>query len=142
MPLVSITRLRLRSWRYLPPFFVAAFRSVLQARGAKGNLAVSTLREAHNTFWTRSLWADEAAMKSFMESGAHGAVMPKLLEWCDEASVVRWTQDCAQEPTWKEAHRRMQRDGRASRVSHPSEAHRRFYVAAPQVRSSGDPRFR
>jgi hypothetical protein len=24
----------------------------LQARRAKGNLAVSTLREAHNTFWT------------------------------------------------------------------------------------------
>ncbi len=126
MPLVSITRLRLRSWRYFPTFLLAAFRSVLQARRAKGNLAVSTLREARYTFWTRSLWTDEAAMRSFVESGAHRTVMPELLEWCDEASVVHWTQDSAQEPTWEEARQRMQLDGRPSRVNHPSEAHRRF----------------
>jgi hypothetical protein len=114
----------------------------LQARRAKGNLAVSILREAHNTFWTRSLWSDEAAMKSFMVSGAHRTIMPKLLEWCDEASVARWTQDFAQKPTWQEVHQRMQRDGRASRVNHPSEAHRRFDLPAPQVRRSGELRFR
>jgi hypothetical protein len=142
MPLVSITRLRVRSWRYLPPFFVAAFRSAWQARRAEGNLAVSILREAHNTFWTRSLWTDEADMKSFMMSGTHRTIMPKLLEWCDEASVARWTQDSAQEPTWEEAHQRMQRDGRASRVNYPSEAHRRFDFPAPEVRRSGNLRFR
>jgi quinol monooxygenase YgiN len=76
------------SWRYLPAFTVAA----LQARRANGNLAVSLLREADNTFWTRSLWTDEAAMKSFMVSDAHRSIVPKLLEWCDEASVARWTQ--------------------------------------------------
>ena len=142
MPLVSITRLRVRSWRHLPAFSVATFRSALQARRAKGNLAISLLREARNTFWTRSLWTDEAAMKSFMVSGAHRTIMPKLLEWCDEASVARWTQDSAQMPTWEEAHQRMQRDGRASRVNHPSEAHRRFDIPAPQVRRYGELRFR
>lgn len=76
-------------------------------------------------------------MKSFMESGAHRTIMPKLLEWCDEASVVHWTQDSTQEPTWEEAHQRMQRDGRPSKVNHPSEAHRRFDLPAPSVRSSG-----
>jgi hypothetical protein len=142
MPLVSITRLRVRSWTYLPAFFVAAFRSALQARRAEGNLAVSILREAHNTFWTRSLWSDEAAMKSFMVSGAHRTIMPKLLEWCDEASAARWTQDVVQKPTWEEVHQRMQRDGRASRVNHPSEAHRRFDLPALQVRRSRELRFR
>jgi heme-degrading monooxygenase HmoA len=88
MPFVSITRLRVRSWRYLPGFFVAALRSRWQARNASGNLAVSVLRETDNTFWTRSLWVDEAAMKAFMASGAHRAIMPRLLEWCDEASVT------------------------------------------------------
>ena len=90
MPHVSITRLRVRSWRYLPAFFVAALRSALQARRAKGNLAVGMLREARNTFWTRSLWTDEAAMRAFMVSGAHRMIMPRLLEWCDEASVAGW----------------------------------------------------
>ncbi len=142
MPLVSITRLRVRSWRYLPAFVVASFRSALQARRAKGNLAVTLLREAHNTFWTRSLWDDEAAMKSFMVSGIHRTVMPKLLKWCDEASVARWTQDSAQQPTWDEVHQRMQHDGRASRVNHPSEAHRRFDIAALQMKRSNELRFR
>jgi hypothetical protein len=142
MPLVSVTRLRVRSWKYLPAFFVATLRSALQARRAKGNLAVSILREAHNTFWTRSLWIDEAAMTSFMMSGAHRTMMPHLLEWCDEASVARWTQDIAQKPTWEEVYQRMQREGRTSRVKHPSQAHRRFEFPAPKVRRTGELRFR
>ena len=139
---MSITRLRLRSWRNLLRFFVAAFQSVLQARRAKGNLAVSTLREAHNTFWTCPLWTDEAAMKFFMESGRTARSCRNCSNGATRRPLCTGLKNSAQEPTWEEAHQRMQRDGRASRVSHPSEAHRRFYVPAPQVRSSGDPRFR
>jgi heme-degrading monooxygenase HmoA len=113
---------------------IAALRSALQARRARGNLAVSVLKEARNTFWTRSLWTDEAAMKNFMVSGAHRTIMPHLLEWCDEASVAHWTQDSAQQPTWEEVYQRMQRDGRISKVNHLSEAHRRFEIPAPKVR--------
>lgn len=141
MPLVSITRLRVRSGRYLPAFFFAALRSAFQARRAKDNLAVTILREAHNTYWTRSLWANEAAMTSFMLSGVHRTVMPKLLKWCDEASVARWTQDSPQQPTWDEVHQRMQRDGRTSRVNHPSEAHRRFHIPALEMKRSRELRF-
>ena len=142
MPLISITRLRVRSWRYLPAFLIAALRSALQARRVRGNLAVSVLKEARNTFWTRSLWTDEAAMKNFMVSGAHRTIMPHLLEWCDEASVAHWTQDSAQQPTWEEVYQRMRRDGRVSKVNHPSEAHRRFEIPAPKVRRNGELRFK
>jgi hypothetical protein len=142
MPLISITRLRVRPWRYLPAFLIAALRSALQARRARGNLAVSVLKEARNTFWTRSLWTDEAAMKNFMVSGAHRTIMPHLLEWCDEASVAHWTQDSAQQPTWEEVYQRMRRDGRVSKVNHPSEAHRRFEIPAPKVRRNGELRFK
>jgi hypothetical protein len=93
------------------------------------------LREPRNIFWTCSLWIDEPAMRAFMVSGAHRPIMRRLLEWCDEASVAHWTGDSAQKPTWEEAHLRMQRDGRPSRVNHPSEAHRRFDISAPNVRS-------
>jgi hypothetical protein len=68
--------------------------------------------------------------------------MPKLLEWCDEAAVVHWTQDCDQEPDWEEAHRRMRREGRASKVNHPSEAHRRFESPAPRIGRGGSLRLR
>jgi hypothetical protein len=70
MPFISVTRLRVRSWKYFPALLIAAFRSAVQARRANGNLAVSVLGEARNTFWTRSIWIDETAMKGFMVSGA------------------------------------------------------------------------
>jgi quinol monooxygenase YgiN len=142
MPFVSITRLRLRSWTYLPVFFVAALRSALQARRAAGNISVIVLRDARNTFWTQSLWRDEAAMRSFMMSGAHQTIMPKLLEWCDEASIVHWTQDSLQPVSWDEGHRRMQHDGRASRVRYPSGAHQRFEIPAPVIGRAGDLRLK
>jgi hypothetical protein len=106
------------------------------------NASTREISEAHNTFWTRSLWADEAAMMSFMVSGVHRTVMPKLFKWCDEASVARWTQDSAQQPTWDEVHQRMQRDGRASRVNHPSEAHRRFEIPTLGMKRCKELRFR
>jgi len=65
MPFVSITRLRVRRWRYLPGFLLYALASTLQARRASGNLAVSVLNDADFAFWTRSMWTDEAAMRAF-----------------------------------------------------------------------------
>ena len=131
MTFVSITRLRLRAWRFFPGIAWYTLRAVRQARSAPGNLDVRLLREPNNTFWTCSLWGDEAAMRSFMQSGAHRKAMPKLVDWCDEASVVHWQQDDAVPPPWPEAHRRMQAEGRASKVRYPSEAQRRFEIPAP-----------
>jgi hypothetical protein len=132
MPFVSITRLRVRSWRYLPAFLFQALRAARQAKAASGSLAVSVLRDADLAFWTRTVWIEEAAMRSFMVSGTHRRVMPRLLEWCDEASVVHWVQDSPEPPSWPESHRRMQQEGRRSKVNHPSEAQRRFEIPAPR----------
>ena len=132
MPLVSITRLRVRSWRYLLPFIYFSIRSSRQAKVAEGNLAVSLLRDSNNTYWTRTVWTTEAAMKSFMLAGAHQQVMPRLLEWCDEAAVVHWGQDSDREPDWEEAHRRLQEEGRRSKVKHPSPEHEKYLIARPK----------
>ena len=139
---VSITRLRVRSWKYLPAFLIAALRSALQARQAKGNIAIAVLADVQNTFWTRSLWRDEGSMREFMRSGAHLSIMPHLLEWCDEASVSHWSQDSIHNPTWEEAHEHMQRDGRPSKVNHPSDAQRRFDIPAPKVSRNRQLRFK
>jgi hypothetical protein len=132
MPLVSITRLRVRSFRYLPVFAIEAFRSARQAKNAPGNLAVSLLNDSHLTFWTRTLWKDEAAMRAFMIAGAHRHVMPHLLQ-CDEAAVVHWVQDSPEPPSWQEAYRRLQQEGRASRVNYPSVAQTAFEVPPPNT---------
>lgn len=131
MPVVSITRLRVRSWRYLPRFFVDALRAARQAARSDGNLETKLLRDANRVFWTATSWSDERAMKAFMHAPPHGPVMRKLLEWCDEASLVHWTQEDAAIPSWPEAHARLRREGRTSKVLHPSPAQAAFDVAPP-----------
>jgi hypothetical protein len=56
MLLVSVTRLRLRSARYLIPFMIYALMSSRQARRSRGNLGVRLLRDANHTFWTLTAW--------------------------------------------------------------------------------------
>ena len=138
MPLISVTRLRVRSWRFLPGFLFYAFRSASQAKSAEGNLAVKLLKDAHNTWWTSTAWDSEASMRKFMLAQPHGAAMRKLLNWCDEAALVHWTQPYATLPDWTEAHRRMQSEGRSSKVTHPTPAHIAFQLAAPKVRPGSD----
>jgi hypothetical protein len=133
MPMVSITRLRVRSWKYLLPFLFYAVRSSRQAKVAEGSLAMSLLRESNNIYWTRTVWTTEAAMKSFVLSGPHRQVMRRLLEWCDEAAVVHWAQESEQEPDWLEAHRRLQQEGRRSKVNHPSPAQEKYLIPKPSI---------
>ena len=142
MPVVSITRLRVRSWRFAPAFLFTALRIGLQARNAEGSLAVKVFRDGRNTFWTCTCWDSEASIRAFMIAKPHGPAMHKLLKWCDEAALVRWTQDGADLPSWSEAHGRMQREGRSSKVNHPSEAHKAFRIDAPGPSTKGEIRLK
>jgi len=123
--------LRVRSWLFMPAFIFAVMRIGKQAAEAEDCLSAKVFRDRRNAFWTSTCWESEAAMKAFMLAGAHGAAMRKLLEWCDEASVAHWTQDDNKLPSWGEAHRRMLRHGRASKVNHPSDAQKAFRIDEP-----------
>ncbi|MDQ3813347.1 MAG: DUF3291 domain-containing protein [Armatimonadota bacterium] len=138
MALISITRLRVRSLRYLLPFVGQALAAARQAEHSSGFLGGRLLREAKNTFWTLTAWEDVIAMRAYMLAGAHRQAMPKLLEWCDEASVAHWDQAEAELPDWIEAHRRMVEEGRPSKVHHPSPAHAALQIPAPQISSRFD----
>ena len=133
MPLISVTRLRVRSIRYLPGFLLFTILSARQAKRAPGNLGMGALRDANSTLWTRTAWRDEAAMRAFMTAPPHRRAMAKLLDWCDEASVVHWTQESSALPDWREAHRKMVADGRRSKVNHPSPAHEAYQIPPPKI---------
>lgn len=120
-PVVSLTRLRLRSARFLPAFARDTLRSARQVRRAPGFLGGAVLADRRRTFWTLTAWADEAALRACVRVGAHGAAMPRLLAWCDEASTARWPGGDL--PTWAEAAERMRALGRPSRVRRPSADH-------------------
>ncbi len=123
MAFVSITRLRIRAWRFMPAFALHAHRSNAQVRQADGFVGGSLLADRKRTFWTMTVWREPEDMRAYMRAGAHAAAMPRLSGWCDEASVVHWTQPDDTLPSWMEADRRMRGDGRPSNVRHPAGTH-------------------
>jgi hypothetical protein len=142
MPIISITRLRVRSWIYLLPFFARTMRIGRQARDAQGNLAVRVFADQRRTFWTSTCWDSEASMRTFMLAPPHGPTMRKLLEWCDEAALVHWTQPETELPSWDDAHRRLIAEGRPSKVNHPSAAHTAHDLARPGASRRGELRIK
>jgi len=73
-------------------------------------------------------------MKAFRGSAPHATVMPRLVEWCDEAAYAHWTPTDASVPSWPEAHERLVAEGRLSRVAHPSPAHDAMQFAKPRLK--------
>lgn len=120
---VSITRLRVRSIFYMPLFILHAMRTMMQAQRAEGIQGVETRIEKNNVIWTKTVWSDEAAMKRYRGAGAHQVAMRLLSEICSEAAYARWGQETPGLPTWEEAHQRILRDGKLSKVKHPSALH-------------------
>jgi hypothetical protein len=131
MPLVSLTRLRLRSVRYLLPFALQSHRISRQAERTSGFIGGKVYGEPLRlTFWTATLWQNEAAMRGFRGFGAHQIAMPKLANWCDEASVLHWNQPGNDVPEPEIILLRMQRDGRLLSVRYPSPDHAARRIAA------------
>ena len=131
MAFISLTRLRIRSIRFLPLFAVHIIRTLRQIRKAPGFQQGALLPDRKWTFWTMTAWNSQESMRMYMTSGSHKSAMPHLLDWCDEASVAHWTQPDsalppalpADFPNWTEADQRMRQQGRASKVLHPSPNH-------------------
>lgn len=123
----SITRLRLRKLSFVPGFIRDTEAIFKQASEAPGFLGGAVLIEGRLVAWTRTAWDSEAAMKGFRDSGAHRVSMPKLIEWCDEASVTHWGGDM--ETDWSAIHARLSRDLRLSKIRHPTEAHQQKRIA-------------
>ena len=137
MPFISITRLRIRSIRFLPGFVLHTLRSLRQVRSATGFRNGGLLPDRSLTFWTMTAWDTEESMRCYMTAGSHKKAMPKLMDWCDEASVVHWEQSQAVLPSWAEADQRMRAEGRASKVRKPSPQHATLSYRHPRLTGGG-----
>ena len=130
---VSLTRLRVRSLRFMPAFFWHAMRTESQVRHASGFCSGALLPDRKRTFWTMTLWDTPESMRAYMISGAHMQAMPKLLHWCDQASVTHWQTENDVLPSWEEAAQRMRTQGRASKVLHPAPGHADLTYDEPRL---------
>ena len=137
MPFVSLTRLRIRSLRFVPLFAIHTLRANRQVQRAPGFLGGALLADRKWTFWTLTAWDSQQSMRQYMSSGAHKTAMPHLMHWCDEASVAHWEQLNSTLPTWLEADRLMRSTGRISKVLHPSTQHATLTYAAPRTTRGG-----
>lgn len=136
MALVSLTRLRLRSWRHLLPFAGWVAASVWQSLRAEGLLHLVLLRDRRNTFWTYTVWRDQSCMEQFRRHGSHGQAMRHLANWCDESAVVHWQDDGTGEaalrsPDWYALHGRLISGGHYTALPHPSAAHQSHNLPEP-----------
>jgi Domain of unknown function (DUF3291) len=131
--IISVTRLRLRSIRFLPRLWweIRKMRRALEK--APGFLVGKLLADRHWTFWTMTLWKDMESMRAFRDSGVHAAGMPHLARWCDEAAVVHWETEADRLPGWDEAYRRIRESGRPTPLTFPSEDYKACRYEAPHV---------
>ena len=132
MKFVSVTRLKIRKLRFLPGFAWHTARSMWQARQLDSNVRTSLVKDRGLVFWTVTVWENQEAMRSFRNSGAHQTAMPRLFEWCDEATYVHWLQEDGTLPDLKTAYHRLVAEGVVSRVKHPSRNHATRAFPAPK----------
>jgi hypothetical protein len=133
MTFVSLTRLRIRSIRFVPFFVLYLLRTRAQIKKAPGFEQGKLLADRSWTFWTMTAWDCQESMRHYMTTGSHKKAMPHLLHWCDEASVAHWSQPESALPSWEEADRRMREEGRASKVRNPSPQHADLSYRAPRT---------
>jgi quinol monooxygenase YgiN len=131
MPVIVVTRLRLRDPSLLDEFFTHAAAVLEQALKSEGNLGADALAEAHDAWWSVTAWDDRAHMEAYVNTDPHLSTEALLDHLCDEATFVDWEQDNPQLPDWQTGWRRLVADGHSAALTHQSEANQARAFPAP-----------
>jgi hypothetical protein len=130
MPVIVVTRLRLKDPAFFDEFFATAVAVVDQAQHSEGNLGADVLAEANNTYWTRTVWQERDLMNAFVGAEPHLRTMSRIDDWCDEATFVEWEQAGAELPDWQDGYGRLVVSGQGPSLTHATEAqHTRDFPA-------------
>lgn len=133
MPVVVVTRLRLRDQAFFDEFFANAVAATEQAQNSDGNLGADVLAEANSTYWTRTAWRERLFMNAFVGSEPHRTTMSHIDEWCDEATFVDWDQAGEDMPDWQDGYARIVESGQPASLTSASAAHHTRAFPAPVV---------
>lgn len=131
MPVIVVTRLRLRDQALLDEFFTHAVASIEQAMKSEGNLGVDALAEAHDTWWSVSAWQGRSQMQAFVDAEPHHSTEGLLDQLCDEATFVDWEQDSPALPDWQTNWRHLVADGKSATLTNQSDANQTRAFPAP-----------
>jgi hypothetical protein len=123
MPVIVVTRLRLKDPALLDEFFTAAVAATEQAQKSDGNLGVDALADANNAWWSVSAWAGRPPMQAFVDAEPHAGISQRLDHF--------WEQDSPALPDWQTSWRHLTADGKVAELTHPSEANQTRAFPAP-----------
>ena len=101
MPVIVVTRLRLKDPALLDEFFTDAVAAIEQAQKSDGNLGADALADAGNAWWSVSAWTGRDPMQAYVGKRPHQAIQGRLDHYCDEATFVDWDQDSPGLPDWQ-----------------------------------------
>ncbi len=135
MPVIVVTRLRLRDRAFFDEFLANAVAVVEQATNSEGNLGADVLAEANNTFWTATAWQERALMNAFVGAEPHRSTMSRIDGWCDEATFIDWEQAGAELPSWQAGYVRLIAEGESANLTDPTDAHQTRAFPAPVMSS-------
>ena len=88
MPVIVVTRLRLKNPALLDEFFTDAVAAIEQAQKSAGNLGADALADADNAWWSVSSWQARGPMRAFVDSEPHRTIRPG------------WTITATRRPSW------------------------------------------
>ena len=122
MPVIVVTRLRLKDPALLDEFFTDAVAAIEQAMKSEGNLGADALADANNAWWSVTAWTERAPMEAYVNAEPHLGISMRLDHYCDEATFADWEQASADLPDWQTSWRHLTTDGKAATLTHPSAA--------------------
>ncbi len=128
MPIVSVTRGRVRSIRFVLPFFRCSLLRWWQARKAAGNSGVRLRKTRGLRFWTLTIWENEDSLKAYRDIILRGKVVQRARHWFDENSAAHWEQKDMEMPSWEDAAYLLKERGHLSEVNYPSETQKRGLI--------------
>src|SRR5215470_15442944 len=104
MTIVAVTRLHVRSIRFLPRLYWDARKIKRALKKAPGFLGGKLLVDRKLAYWTITCWKDLDSMLAFRNSIVHKRLARMVYKWCDEATVVHRVTKEHQLACSKEAH--------------------------------------
>ena len=92
----------------IPWFLLYTVRIIGQLRRSRGLLGYSLhAKLGAKSFWTLSVWEDEAALRSFVHAQPHARTMAALAQHMGGTRFVRWTLKGSELPvSWEDALKR------------------------------------
>ena len=111
------TRLRVRGPRQLPGFFRATIRVRREARTTPGFAGIR-LVPWHPSYYTLTVWEDEAAMRAFVRRPHHRVAMSRIGTWASTSEYVEFRSTSAR-PRFAEIRDRLRTPDKASTWERP-----------------------